>query len=281
MKRTCLMILCLLLMMAAPAWGGAQKYDTACFTAQLPAQWQGEEQGPFMVAFAPPTPDTEMWVICQEYLLPDAVLLAREAAAAYGAGAEDTLRMLPDGQGFVFAGSQGKRVWLMESGGSLVRITTLKAHKDLPALLSGFTSDKGNFAGIFATLAKSPAARDWLAFTGSVAPGSPLPPAKAPAMPDFSRYGIEGSLPLPLPRELPAGWSHKTVGLWIVAESGDGGHWAAARLYPVAAGDKEQPDGAPLMETAKEIAAVLGGRNIIMFEGLIYFVTWPGRIGPA
>jgi hypothetical protein len=51
---------------------------------------------------------------------------------------------------------------------------------------------------------------------------------------------------------------------------------AAARLYPIAAADKAQPDCSPLVETAKEAAARLGGRNLVMSEGVMHFTTPSG-----
>lgn len=280
MKFSCFgMFLCFLLTTAAPAWGATQEFcvGAACYTADVPAQWKAENDGSTVFYLPAPDNTTGIQVVCREYLQPDASLLARKDAKA--SSAEDTLRALPasqgDGQCFGFQ-SDGERIWLMESGGLLVKIRTTKAHKDLRALLSSFKARDGNMARVFTTLTGSPAVLDWLSFTGGEPAGSPLPPANVAGMPDFSRYGTieseKGTSPVSL-EFVPDDWTRKTIGQWVVVASADGKTWGAARLYPIADADKNLPDGAPLVETAKDLAARIGGRNFLTQGDDMFFVT--------
>ncbi|MDL2207960.1 hypothetical protein LJB82_04490, partial [Desulfovibrio sp. OttesenSCG-928-M16] len=115
----------------------------------------------------------------------------------------------------------------------------------------------------------------WLSFrAGASLQGTPLPRPGSSVMPDFSSYGaITGAKATPPPafRKLPQGWTTTTVGAWTISTSADNNQWAAARIYPIAKDDTARDDGASLRETAKELAALLGGNNITSGEGHMQF----------
>ena len=266
-------IFCFLIITAPPARAALQDFDL--FTADVPAQWATEQQD-YGVTFTAPS-GSSVHVLCQEYMFPDALLLAYKLAANFNVA--DRLRMLSDGQGFFFSESGDGRVWFMESGGQTVRILVHSPLKDIPALLRSFKSQDAGFAKIFATLAGSPVVVDWLSFAGNEPAASIPPPAKAPVMPDFTKYGaIEGEKgsPPPLAEKLPDGWTHKTMGLWTVAISSDGKGWGAARFFPLAKSDLNVEEGNPIVETGKEVAMRLSGRNLMAEQGFMHFETPAG-----
>ncbi len=269
-----ILVFCFLCITASPARAAVQDFDL--YTADVPAQWTTDQQA-YEVSYAAPDGSTVLHVLCQQYVFPDALSLAQRLAENFDA--TDRLRILPDTQGFFFTESGGGRVWFMESGGWTVRILVHKAHKDIPVLFRSFKSRDANLIKIFKTLAGSPELAGWLSFTGNEPTASIPPPAKAPAMPDFAQFGaVEGEQgsPPPLAEALPEGWTHKTIGLWTVAISSDGKRWGAARFFPLAKGDLNVEEGSPLMETGKEVAIRLGGRNLMTEQGSMYFETSAG-----
>lgn len=258
---------------AIPAENSAVK-NFADFTAEVPEQWEAHDNSPW-VGFIARDKSGEVNIVIQQYELADADWLARALAARFEV--EEAPRRLPDGQGFTIA-AHGKRYWTAESGGWSVTVFVSGPHRDLPALLGGCRSRRAGLAEIFTGLANSQTVMDWLTFKDGSTLGSPLPP-NPPVKPDFARYGFTAGENGPIPalaQAPPEGWTHRNIGAWIVLESLSGRQWAAARYYPLAAGDRDKPAGAPLTETAREVAAKLGGRNLKMEEGVIYFATPAG-----
>ncbi|MDL2216104.1 hypothetical protein LJB81_00055 [Desulfovibrio sp. OttesenSCG-928-M14] len=277
--RWCFTALCLLLMTAsaAQAEGRADMRPLdEDVSVSIPAQWNAEQQGPDMWAISSPDEACQIQFMTRKYVFPDAAILARGRAADFEA--EKTLRALPDGQGYVFSAS-GSRFWFVESGGWTLTIAVTGPHHDLADLLRSFSAKDSGLHAVFTTMGNTPAVLDWLTHSdGSLAEGaaigSPLPPVKDPVMPDFTQYGAaqgEEGAPPSMAQKLPKGWSYRTIGSWAVATSENGGHWAAARAYSVANADRKLPEGAPLMETAKEVATRLGGRNLAPGGGVVYF----------
>ncbi|SBW08222.1 exported hypothetical protein [uncultured delta proteobacterium] len=266
-------IFCFLIITALPARAAVQ--ELGLFTADVPERWAAEQQN-YGVTFTAPS-GSSVHVLCQEYMFPDALLLAQRLAANFNVA--DRLRTLPSGQGFLFTESGDGRVWFMESGGQTVRILVHRPLKDISALLRSFKSRDPNLTKIFTILAGTPEVLGWLSFSGGEPAVSIPPPAKAPVMPDFTKYGaIEGEKgsPPPLAEKLPDGWTHKTMGLWTVAISSDGKGWGAARFFPLAKSDLNVEEGNPIVETGKEVAMRLSGRNLMAEQGFMHFETPAG-----
>lgn len=272
--KYCVMVFCFLLLTAIPAL--ATLKDFAYYTVEIPAQWQVEQSGRFWEIFMMPKNSGSVNIVRREFRYPDANLLVRNAAAASEA---DKIHMLPDGQGFLFTSSNGSRIWLMESGGQMIRIEVQKPHQDLPNLLRSFKSEHTGVAKIFAALTRSPNIIAWLSFASNEPAASLLPASKELGMPDFVLYGtIEGEKgsPPPLTGEVPVGWTHKTIGCWTVIIANNGKEWCATRFFPLASGTLGD---LTLEEIEKEVVVRLKGRNLVGEEGSLHFDTPFGSAG--
>ena len=279
MQRYCFFVLSLLLCAATPALAASHDLGFAMrTTVELPAGWEVDQQFPVHASFRTEDGSCEASLLVKEVALPNAMLLAQGRAADWKAAS--SLRMLPEGQGFIFSVG-GERSWLAEADGWMVEVHASAPHKDLPVLLRGFKAngDVPALARLFALLSTSSAVGKWLGFSDSGSPGVALPLPPASVMPEFVRYGVregESVAPPELGEKLPAGWSAKPVGPWLVVASNTGKNWAAARYYPLVAEDGNTTEGAPLTHTARYVAALLGGHNLSQEEGVGYFVTPAG-----
>ncbi len=268
--KQCLMILCFLFMTAAPAQAAKQTFEH--FTAAVPAKWQADQEGASAVFFLMPDETGSVIITCKEYLLLDAELLAQEASAFIN---KKTLRKLPDGQGYIYAGTAGGRAWLMGSGTWVITVDATYAHKDILPLLRSIKTKNPELGKIFTSLADSEVLAEWFSFTGNE-PASSLPlESSSFALPDFATFRVAESEKTPPPvisQELQRGWSSSANGPWVVATSEKNERWVAACLYPVAEADKHT-EFTTLPESAKQIIAKIGGGNLTMSEGIMYFQT--------
>lgn len=267
----CIMLFCSLLLGMESAW--AEIRDLGPYSVEIPAQWTAEEELPDLMTFTAPDQSCVLNISLTRYHgLLDAKQVAQDRAADWGAS--KTLRALPEAQGFAFAipAEQNRRGWISASGNWAVEIHVSAPHKDVPILLRSLRArdEHAELAGAFAPLAESGDALAWLSFSAREASGASLAPFAA-VMPDFSSYGLikDAYLSQPKPAgQLPKGWELRQIGMWLVAVAGDGKHWAAASVYPVAA----QYRPTPLLEVAR----ALEGKNVLTDSSTAYFVTPAG-----
>ena len=128
---------------------------------------------------------------------------------------------------------------------------------------------------IFTGLANSKVLAGWFSFTGNEPSGSLPLGDKSFSFPNFTTFRIAESENTPPPvisQELQRGWSSSASGPWVVATSEKNERWVAACLYPVAEADKHT-EFTTLPESAKQIIAKIGGGNLTMSEGIMYFQT--------
>ena len=269
----CLALFCFLFIAVAPAQAAKQEFEH--FTATVPTKWQADQEGASAVFFLMPDETGSVIITCKEYLLLDAELLAQEAPAFIN---KKTLRKLPDGQGYIYAGTAGGRAWLMGSGSWVVTIDATYAHKDILPLLRSLKAKNAELGKLFTTLVNSEALAGWFSFTGNEPSGSLPLGDKSFSLPDFTTFRvteIENTPPPVISQELQRGWSSSASGPWVVATSENNVRWVAACLYPIAEADKHSKF-TTLPETAKQIIAKIGGGNLTMSEGIMYFQTPSG-----
>ena len=262
------MVMCFVLFVSVPAKAELQNFGPAMFAASLPINWQAEQEAAMYVSFRPMDDSCEVSVLSHELLLADAALWAARRAKIWER--EDTLRILPEGQGFIFIRKDGRRCWLDARDGWLLEVAVAETTKDLKALFHGFqaAAEVPGLVRLLAALSGSPIALDWLG-SGGAMPGVVVPPAPAPVLPNFTTYGVtEDNMPPPaLPENLPVGWVASFKGSWMVVLAEDGKHWGACRDYPIVQEDKGASEGEPLWDTMLAVAALLNGRNFFTSEG--------------
>ena len=266
----CLALFYFLLIAAAPAQAAKQEFEH--FTATVPAKWQANQEGASAVFFLMPDETGSVIITCKEYLLLDTELLAQETPAFVN---KKTLRKLPGDQGYIYAGTAGGRAWLMGSGAWVVTIAATYSHKDILPLLRSIKTKNAELSKIFTGLANSKVLAGWFSFTGNEPSGSLPLGDKSFSFPNFTTFRIAESENTPPPvisQELQRGWSSSASGPWVVATSENNERWVAACLYPIAEADKNS-QFTTLPETAKQIIAKIGGGNLTMSEGIMYFQT--------
>ena len=268
MRWLFLMSMCCLLLAPMSIKAEPHDFGPVMFSASLPANWQAEQEFAEYVTFRPATGSCEVGIFSKDMLFADASLWAAKRAAMWERA--NTLRALPDGQGFVFLRKDGRRCWLDIRDGWLLEISVTGSSKELPALFRGFQANAQapGLARILATLSASPTALNWLG-SGGTAPGAVVPPVPVPVFPDFAIYGQtkDALLPPVLQGSLPAGWSVASKGSWLVVLSKNGKHWAASRYYPPLSEDNDASENGSLWKTMQAVIPLLGGRNFSISEG--------------
>ena len=274
---SCVAALVVLLVAVTPAWALRKQFNA--FSAEVPASWTARAEAA-SVTLAARGGACTVRVVAIRYGAPDMVALARERAGI-GKG-EDSLRMLPQGRGAIFSTAEG-RTWITVADGKMLEVCVSAPHALVLDVLRGFRGrpEDAGWTQAIAMMQNSPDILNWLAYRGE-APAGDIPAAKprAAAMPDFARYGVlEGENPAPpLLEKIPAGWTTATAGAWTLVISGNSAQWLATRVYPLAPGDRSRENGSTLRETAKMLASLLGGRNIVMAEGSAEFATPAGLV---
>ena len=250
------------------------------FSARVPAGWRAFEEGAG-VSFLPGGRETAVIVVAYRVEQAEPVAIAREFAAAMDG--QDRLRQLA-GPNFILTTGAG-RTWLSVTDDMVFRvfvsIETGPIPKEVPSLLNSLAPlpDRPVLAKAIAALHSSPETVQWLAGTGPGPKSTPVAPLPVAGLPDFASFGNRrgDTAPPPAMKELPAGWSASRVGHWAIATSADRSLVIAKRTYAIAGAEMNMEDGWPLEATARDLAALFGGRNITSGEGSMYFVVPEGQ----